>query len=212
MSTTRRTGVAGAVVGAAAAGIGWAARDYRRWKALGPGGVPANPVGWLAVSGMRLRARDPYAWREAGSGDVDRALLTLPSRAGARPEVGPHPVPHRVLTQHADEAQVAALQDVVEELAGREGLEMRTSGWEKHHPALWRVGGPEIGHVHPADGSMHVALAPLDARVVVARRWGEFHPLAGVMLGLPEGYVLLYPPRDDAEIGHLRSVLEAAAR
>ncbi|GAA4695849.1 hypothetical protein GCM10023215_37220 [Pseudonocardia yuanmonensis] len=208
--------MAGAVVGAAAAGIGWAARDYRRWKALGPGGVPANPVGWLAVSGMRLRAREPYTWRQAGSGDVDRALLTLPPRAGERPEVGPYPVPHRVLTQHADQAQVAALQDVVEEFAGREGLEMRTSGWEKHHPALWRVGEggrtAEIGHVHPGDGSMHVALSPLDARVVVARRWGEFHPLAGVMLGLPEGYVLLYSPRNETEIGHLRSILEAAAR
>jgi hypothetical protein len=203
-------GRAVAAAGIAAAAAGWAVRDYREWKALGPGGVPANPAGWLAVTGMRLRAKDPYAFREAGTGDVSRLLISLEPRPGPRPEVAPHPVPHRVLTQHAEPDETVAFQDAVAALAERPGLEMRLSGWEKHHPALGRVGGPEIAHVHPSDGSAHVVLSPLDARVVVGRRWGEFHPLAGVMLGLPAGYVLLYPPQDAGQVARLATIVEAA--
>ncbi|WP_326836939.1 hypothetical protein VSH64_18905 [Amycolatopsis rhabdoformis] len=210
MSTFRRAGV-GAAVGAMAAGIGWAVRDYRRWKALGPGGVPSNPVGWVAVTGMRMRTRDPYTVDAPRGGEVERALRALPRREGPRPDVAPHPVPHRVLNQHADQARIAAVQDMVQDLAGRPGLEMRMSGWEKHHPALFAADGTELGHVHPRDGSLHVSLRPPDAAVVVDLGWGELHRLAGVMLGLPAGYVLLYPPREQAEIACLRSILEAAA-
>ncbi|GAA1836368.1 hypothetical protein GCM10009836_13480 [Pseudonocardia ailaonensis] len=205
-----------AAAGLAAAAAGWAVRDYRAWKALGPAGMPANPAGWLAVTGMRLRARDPYTFREAGDGDVSRLLISLDPRPGERPEVAPHPVPHRVLTQHAGPAETVALQDAVAELAERPGFEMRLSDWEQHHPALSRVDGPELAHVHPSDGSAHVVLSPLDARVVVGRRWGEFHPLAGVapalpfMPGLPAGYVLLYPPQDAAQVARLATIVEAA--
>lgn len=198
------------VLAAAAAGAaGWAVRDYRKWRSLGPGGLPPNVAGWITVTGMRLRGRDPFEPLEPGEGDVSRILLDLPPRDGQRPEVGPHPVPHRVLDQHAPEPVKAALQAVVAELAVPP-LEIRTSGWEKHHDALCVRGGPEIAHVHPSDGSMHVVLGAVDARVVVKRRWGEYHPLAGVMLGLPATYTLLYPPRTLAEVEVLRAVLTAA--
>jgi hypothetical protein len=57
---------------------------------------------------------------------------------------------------------------------------------------------------------MHVVLGDVDARVVVKRRWGEYHPLAGVMLGLPATYALLYPPRRLADVEVLRTILAAA--
>jgi hypothetical protein len=205
----KRAGIVGAVaaVGAAAA---WAARDYRSWRALEPVGVPANPVGWLAMSGLRLRARDPLRWRDEGSGDVSRALVQLDPRPGGRPAVDPHPIPHRVLEQHADQVSTAALQEVLAGFDERPELETRPSAHSRGRTALAVRGGAEIAHLHPADGSMHVALGPLDARVVVARRWGEFHPLAGVARGLPEGWVLLYPPQDPAATEAIARILTAA--
>ena len=209
-SWTRRT-LAGALIGLSVAVLGWVVRDYRQWRALGPGGVPSTPAGWLVVTGMRLRARDPYASRRSPSSPASSALGELAERPGPRPRVAPHPVPHRVVTQHAGPDRVSRLQAILETMAERDDeLQMCTSGWEKHHQALWRRKGTEIGHVHPRDGSMHVVLATDDAAVVVARGWGEFHPLAGVMLDLPEGYVLLYPPQDDEQIGHLTTILDSA--
>ncbi|MCW0215605.1 MAG: DUF5519 family protein [Pseudonocardia sp.] len=197
-------------VAAVAAAAGWAVRDYRKWRGLGVGGLPPTVGGWITVTGMRLRGRDPFEPLDPGEGDVSRVLLDLAPRAGDRPEVGAHPVPHRVLEQRAPEPVRAELHQVVAELATRPGLELRTSRWEKHHEALWRAGGDEIAHVHPSDGSLHVVLGAVDARLVVKRRWGEYHPLAGVMLGLPATYTLLYPPRTSAEVAVLRTILAAA--
>lgn len=206
----RRAGTVGALVGVAGAGLGWAVRDYRRWRALDPTGVRANPVGWLLVSGLRLRARDPLRWRDSGSGDVSRGLVQLEPRPGVRPAVDPHPLPHKVMEQHADAETRAALQEVFAGFEERPELETRPSAHSRGRTALAVRGGAEIAHLHPADGSLHVALSPLDARVVVARRWGEFHPLAGVARGLPEGWVLLYPPADPAMARRLGVILTAA--
>lgn len=206
----KRAGTVGALVGAAGAAAAWVAKDYRRWRALDPVDVPATPVGWAIVSGLRLRARDPLRWRDRGSGDVSRGLVQLEPRPGGRPAVDPHPIPHRVLEQHADQVSTAALAAVLAEFEERPELETRPSAHSRGRTALAVRGGAEIAHLHPADGSMHVALSPLDARVVVARRWGEFHPLAGVARGLPEGWVLLYPPQDPSAVEPLRAILAAA--
>jgi hypothetical protein len=204
----KRAGTVGALVGAAGAAVGWAVRDYRRWRALDPTGVPVNAVGWAVVSGLRLRARDPLRWRDAGHGDVSRDLVTLEPRPGARPAVDPHPIPHRVLEQHADPASNAALAAVLAGFEERPELETRPGARGRTTLAL--RGGAEIAQLHPADGSVHVALAPLDARVVVARRWGEFHPLAGVARGLPEGWVLLSPPLSPPAATVMGTIVAAA--
>ena len=54
----RRTAALAAIGVAALAGT-WARRDYRAWLALGEGGLPANPKGWLITSHLRLRKADP---------------------------------------------------------------------------------------------------------------------------------------------------------
>lgn len=38
----------------------------------------------------------------------------------------------------------------------------------------------ELVHLHMIDGSLHMTLSPQDARVVVEKKWGELHRLAGV--------------------------------
>ncbi len=37
----------------------WSILDYRKWKALGKGGVPDNLLGWLMVTGTRPLKRNP---------------------------------------------------------------------------------------------------------------------------------------------------------
>lgn len=36
----------------------WARRDFKAWTALGKGGLPHTPAGWLAMTGLRLFKRD----------------------------------------------------------------------------------------------------------------------------------------------------------
>ena len=68
----------------------------------------------------------------------------------------------------------------------------------------------EIAHIHPSDGSMHMVLSASDAAAVVERGWGERHGLAGVALGLPLTYTLIYAPRDEAEVRTDARILDAA--
>ncbi len=176
-----RTAELAGAAGAVAAGW-WAVGDYRRWRALGPSGLPANWRGWLATTRLRLRMRDPLAVepllaRLGEAGDQLR-LDTLPPRAGKRPRIAPHPVPHRQLDQRAGDAALAALQAVFERAvsADAERLTFAPSWFEKRNRAVTaracgcadaHASHGEIAHIHPADGSMHMILGPSDCRAAI---------------------------------------------
>ncbi|KAI4240574.1 MAG: hypothetical protein L6R40_005062 [Gallowayella cf. fulva] len=74
----------------------------------------------------------------------------------------------------------------------------------------------EICHIHPSDSSMHLTLHPSDAALVISKGWGERHPLAGCLvfpLGkrlLPEGFVMVYAPQDESQVGVLKEIVRAA--
>ncbi|KAL8932517.1 MAG: hypothetical protein Q9211_006270 [Gyalolechia sp. 1 TL-2023] len=74
----------------------------------------------------------------------------------------------------------------------------------------------EICHLHPSDSSLHLTLHPLDAAMVISRGWGERHPLAGrPILGIgkrvvPEGFVMVYAPQDETQIGVVMDIIRAA--
>src|SRR5580693_4644031 len=115
---TRRTAALAAVAVTALAGT-WARRDYRAWLALGEGGLPANPKGWLTTSYLRLRKADPittkvYDAQIGAPGDVPH-LGPLPSRPGPRPMIAPWPIPHRQLDQFPEPEMRAALDGVFED-------------------------------------------------------------------------------------------------
>ena len=225
MNSRTKLMIVGVGIGALLGGI-WAYRDYRSWLALGPGGLPYNLYGWLRVTWLRLRKRNPTdtlifePW--IGRAGDRRVLDALPIRAGNRPHVAPHPIPHRQLDQRqrprAARAQQIFHQHVV---TNPYVLSYRTSHVERCNTAIFlrqlalaprhaQDTYGEIGHIHPSDGSMHMILSPSDAKTVSDAGWGERHPLAGVYAGLPETYLMIYAPRTPEENVMIARILEAA--
>ncbi|MFY9614725.1 MAG: luciferase family protein [Candidatus Dormiibacterota bacterium] len=146
-------------------------------------------------------------------------LSTLPQRQGARPETH-HQMPHQQLSQNAG----ADLQErLFEQIASLNGVVVGPShvsvpGARAFHLDPDHAGGPpeafmvgtEFAHLHPAsDGSLHLVLPEPQAREVIAKGWGEFHPLVeqGVM---PPTNVMVYGPRDEAELESVMDIVLAA--
>lgn len=153
------------LAGLAALGALAARRDYRAWRALGEGGLPATPVGWAGAWIIRLGARDttdPSRHRRALGTSPDRARLRpLPPRNGPRPQTARWPVPHRQVNQIAGTRMRRALDDLVADTVNRRAdlVVFRTSTFEKQGPAVTlrdpaaghpvaRGGKGEVAHVH----------------------------------------------------------------
>ena len=216
-----------AIAAAGAGALAWAIADYRAWRALGPGGLPSTWRGWLETTRLRAIKRNPLALDtlqavRGDAGDI-ATLMDLPSRRGARPRVGPHPVPHRQLSDHAPPALRETLAEAFAERArgDPERLALVRSHFEKHNLAVTaraecrrhvvaRAACGEAGHVHPSDGSMHMILSPSDACLAIERGWGELHGLAGHAFDLPPTYTLVYAPRDAGEAATVMRILNAA--
>jgi phospholipase/carboxylesterase len=70
--------------------------------------------------------------------------------------------------------------------------------------------GGEFAHLHPhSDGSLHLILPEPEARAVIDRGWGEFHPL--VLQGIMQPTnLMVYGPRDPAELETVWQILKAS--
>lgn len=203
-------------------------RDYRNWLALGKGGLPSNLRGWLLVTRMRFQKKDPLEVKmytpEIGSADDHSYLGDLPRRNGPRPDIAPWPIPHRQLNQFIAtgmrEKLDAAFDNAVSANAGL--VHYKMSFFEKHSPAVTLchpecghthaiAGQGETAHIHPGDGSMHMIFSVTDATKVIQSGWGERHPLSGAAMNiLPNTYLYVYPPRDDAELEIVERLLAAS--
>lgn len=218
-----------ALAGIAAAALAgaWFRRDYRGWLALGEGGLPSSPKGWLITSYLRLQKADPITTAvydaQLGRPGTEAHLAALPRRRGPRPAIAPWPVPHRQLDQFPPPQIRAALDgvfaDAVERHAGI--VHLQRSHYESHNPAVTlrdpgaghphaQLGAGETAHIHPGDGSMHMIFSAADAVTVIDAGWGERHPLAGVRPELPDTYIYVYPPRDDTELEVVARLLDAS--
>jgi phospholipase/carboxylesterase len=71
------------------------------------------------------------------------------------------------------------------------------------------LGNREIGHLHPWDGSLHIALPPDLAEEAIKAGWAEVHPVARAGMA-PEHFVMLYGPRDEGEVAVLADMVAAA--
>ncbi|MGA4845374.1 luciferase family protein [Streptomyces sp. G5(2025)] len=65
----------------------------------------------------------------------------------------------------------------------------------------------EFAHVH-TDGSLHLALSQEDQRELIAKGWGERHPLYSPTVNV----VMLYGPRTDEELESAKAVVAASYR
>jgi Luciferase len=147
------------------------------------------------------------------------AKFHLPARSGPRPKTGPT-VPHEQLSQNAP----IELQDELwRRMSTLEGVRVGRSGISRPEtralhldPALALgpkdafVVGTEFAHLHrSADGSLH-ALLPRDlGRGAIQRGWAELHPAAAAGFQ-PDTLVMLYGPRDEAELETVWELVKAS--
>jgi hypothetical protein len=146
----------------------------------------------------------------------------LPPRQGARPRTTPTN-PHTQLDQQpVDLALVEelgrrlfALPGVVERPSGISVAGARALALAPGEP----VGPPEafmvdreFAHLHPSpDHSLHAMLPPDLAQAAIDAGWAELHPVARAGL-LPPTAVMLYAPRDEAELVVVERLVAASHR
>ncbi|MEA2377827.1 MAG: hypothetical protein QOD13_1734 [Thermoleophilaceae bacterium] len=146
--------------------------------------------------------------------------LALPVRVGDRPRATPTN-PHTQLNQQPDDLQwveeltrrVFDLPGVVEEpsrisVPGARALVL-APGEAAGPPEAFLI-GREFAHLHPApDHSLHAMLPTETVTEAVAAGWAEPHPVA--LRGLiPATAVMLYAPRDEAEMDVIESLVRAS--
>lgn len=205
----------------------WVFVDYRRWTALGKGGLPHTISGWVMMTRFRLKKRETTSVgmydSQIGSPDDVSWLKDLPARIGPRPRTAVYPVPHRQLDQKPS-AEIRRLQDkMFDDYVAKRGQFVcyEVSNYERHNNALFvrkdqiasaigEVTHGEVAHVHESDGSMHMIFSPSDAKKVIEKGWGERHPLTGVYPGIPETYLMIYAPRDSEEVATVQQLVRAA--
>lgn len=152
----------------------------------------------------------------------DIRVQQLPERTGPRPRTH-RGLPHQQLDQQpADDVLRQALADrafalpgVREEpsgisVPGARALVLAESGVTGPREAF--LIGREFAHLHPgADHSLHLALPEDLAQAACTAGWAELHPLAASG-DLPRTIVMVYAPRDDAEVEVVAGLVEASHR
>jgi hypothetical protein len=214
--------------------------DYRLFISYGPNGVPQNALGWLLVTILRPLGREQHSsalYKNEKLPFVNEpGYLPAhfpPPRSSERPTVGPHPVPQRQLNQlPSDDVRKELIKRFAElgNKAAQKGLvEVRKSEFERMHTALfvskarnWHAVAQqtrgELSHVHAGlDGSIHVMLHPADCHTLFERGWAQRHAFSGVSVikhlfgaSIPVNYVLVYAPRNEAEVDIAISIVKAS--
>lgn len=149
-------------------------------------------------------------------------MESLPVREGARPRTH-RGLPHQQLDQQPEDdslqralaERVFALPGVREEPSGISVPGARAlvlaSDRALGPPEAFMV-GREFAHLHPGeDQSLHIALPEQLAKAACDAGWAELHPLAGSG-GAPRTVVMVYAPRDAAELDVVAALVEASHR
>ena len=153
------------------------------------------------------------------TGDTMQTDFTLPPRKGESPRVT-NGIPHIQLDQTASDDMLAklsawafSLDGVVEQpsRASLPGTKALTVAPDLPVRAEAMIVGREFAHIHPqanGSGSLHLRLPADQAKEVVDRGWGEWHPFA--VDGAMPGMVMVYAPRSDEDLEVVQTIIEAA--
>lgn len=146
----------------------------------------------------------------------------LPARRGERPRTTPTN-PHTQLDQQPGDEGI--VQELARRLFALPGVVERPSGISVPGARALIVApgepvGPpeafmidrEFAHLHPSpDHSLHAMLPTEIAQAAIDAGWAEPHPVARMGL-LPANAVMVYAPRDEAELDVVESLIEASHR
>lgn len=212
--------------------VPWSILNFRKYKSVGPGGLPNYYVGWIVAMLLKPLARETVSTLEyEAEGKEEAAWLFdgLEKRKGDRPTKSWHFAPHRQVDQIPNEYVKAAMIREFHAIheANPSLVVMRTSILEKFgdalqvHPSIKstsvakpaKVTKREIAHVHSwKDCSFHVVLSPADCKIVINQSWGERHPLSGRsrFSPIPKEYLLIYAPRTIDEVQIVGRIIRAA--
>jgi phospholipase/carboxylesterase len=147
--------------------------------------------------------------------------MDLPLRHGERPrttDTNPHqqltqnPTPevHELLLSRAFDLPHVERRPSAISVPGAQALWL--SEEVGNGPADAFLIGREFAHIHPPyDGSLHAMLPSAAVDELLAKGWGELHPMArrGV---IPATAVMIYAPRSAEEVETVLQVIEASAR
>ncbi|CAZ84001.1 unnamed protein product [Tuber melanosporum] len=198
-------------------------KDYRSFLSLGPGGTPYNFYGYCTITSLRLLAlRNPRVPGPVPEGLKHNGYLPksgVAKRNASRPIVTGI-APHRQMNQRPRREIFNLLSSSLQNLADDypRRLRIAKSCFEKHCPGLFskksvnKTCNGEIVHAHLSDGSMHMTLHPADAKMVIEAGWGERHPLARggwCRRFVPVGFVMIYAPRTEEEVGLVLEIVKA---
>ena len=197
-----------------------AAPAYARRDPGGHGITPqtmAELGGWIGERLDFLTRRSPLP-----TGPTDWPTLpagTLPTRSGERPAVSwtipqeqrsdnaPVELQEQLFARISELAGVTSRQSAIS-VPGARGLMLEGRG-HASLDAFLVPGAGEFAHLHPThDGSLHLALPPALAADAVAKGWAVAHPLAGIRLA--RGMVMIYGPRDTAELATVAGIVETS--
>lgn len=191
-----------------------------RRDAVGHGiaqGALADLAGWLAeradfLSRSGSRVPGPARWPTLPAG--------LPDRTGPRPRISVT-IPQQQLSDNSPQelqeklfARLSGLSDVntrqsAISVPGARGFMLTAERAIGPAEAFLVPRAREFAHLHPGhDGSLHVALPLGLATDAIRRGWAVAHPLAGIRL--TPGMVLLYGPRDEAELDIVTAMVTAS--
>jgi hypothetical protein len=146
--------------------------------------------------------------------------VQLPPRSGDRPRTTPTN-PHTQLDQQAGDPhwaqelarRIFALPGVVEQpsrisVPGARALTL-APGEPAGPPEAFLI-DREFAHLHPEpDRSLHAMLPPDTAAAAIEAGWAEVHPVARMGL-IPPTAVMLFAPRDEAELDVIESLVRAS--
>lgn len=145
-------------------------------------------------------------------------LGSLPARVGGRPLVT-WSVPQQ---QISDQAMIEFQDRLFERISAFEGVKVETSQFAVPGARALLLADPsgrpaalldeesgEFAHLHPwYDGSLHLALPADLAGDAIAKGWAQPHMWAGTRF--VDGFVLVYGPRDEAEVEIVGAIVAAA--